>query len=304
MKYLGAPQSGSMAGTTASHNRAGQYLRNRRTPVTPTRTDRQTVIRMQFGSAAAAWQTLTAAQQAAWTAFAAAYPITDALGQSITLTGQQYFIGVATSLQNAGQAIDPNPPTNTTVNSVAPVTLYADASGTMIATFAPAAGGDYVLGAQSKLLSAGVTFNKTFTQVLVDAMSNGVFDFSDTFAAQWGALAEGRQVFVKLTPVNSDGMSTPGVIVRTLVGPTSSIAAPTAATSTGGATVYTFTPTPASKMLVEVAPTNIGPWQIDHVVAPATSPQTTGTAGATNWWRARIFDGTSWSPASTPQVGS
>ena len=134
MKYLGQPQSGSQANTTASHNRAGQYLRNRRKPVTPTRTAKQGILRGKFGSASAAWQTLTTAQQSAWTAVAANYPVVDSLGQTVVLTGQQYFIGLQTSLMNAGQPMNAAVPTNTSTPAIINPSVIALTSGADISS--------------------------------------------------------------------------------------------------------------------------------------------------------------------------
>ena len=105
MKYLGAPQSGSQANTTASHNRAGQYYRNRRSPVQPVGTGRRAFVRSSFGAASAAWAALSGAAQASRIAYANSHPITDSLGQSITLTGHQMYVGVGVSLLNVGQAL-------------------------------------------------------------------------------------------------------------------------------------------------------------------------------------------------------
>lgn len=247
---------------------------------------------------------MTPAQQAAWTAFAASYPVVDSLGQSITLTGQQYFVAINSQLLNVGAPTIVNPPTNTTVNPVAPVTIYADAGGAFIVGFTAPTTGDYVLVAQSKLLSGGVSFNKTFTQAVVVASSVGFADLSTTFAAQWGALVVGRKVFARIQPVNSDGMFLPGVIAQTVVVPATSLTAPAAATSTGGTTSYTFAPTSADSLILESAPTAGGPWSLTDALSPVTSPQVMSTPGATTWYRARFYATGSWSPFSSAQVGS
>src|SRR6516162_7143681 len=105
MKFLGVPSSGSIAGTVFSHNRAGQYQRNRRAPVQPVGTGRRAFVRANFSAASTAWAALTAANQAAWIAFANSHPITDSLGQSITLTGQQMYVAVGAQLLNCGQTL-------------------------------------------------------------------------------------------------------------------------------------------------------------------------------------------------------
>jgi len=95
MKYLPSltgTLSGSMGGCTASHNRAGQYFRNRVVPTNPN-TTRQQNVRSYFASAVNVWATtLTDAQRAAWTDWANNVPFTDTLGQAFNLTGQQAFI--------------------------------------------------------------------------------------------------------------------------------------------------------------------------------------------------------------------
>ena len=109
MKILTAPSSGSIAGTTYSHNRAGQYTRNRRSPVQPVGTGRRGVIRAAFGAASSAWGALTPIVQANWTAYANGHPYTDSLGQSIKLTGHQMYVAVNTDAhQLRGGAVGGN----------------------------------------------------------------------------------------------------------------------------------------------------------------------------------------------------
>lgn len=84
--------SGSMGGATASHNRGGQYFRQRVVPTNPN-TTRQQAVRAYMGAAVQAWMdTLTAGQRGAWETYAANTPKTDSLGNEIVLTGQQAYI--------------------------------------------------------------------------------------------------------------------------------------------------------------------------------------------------------------------
>lgn len=95
MKVLTAPQSGSQAGTTASRNRFGQYLRTRAIPVQP-RTPKQTSLRAAFTSASSLWRTLSDAQRTAWNDYAAQLSRTDSLGSSYSPTGAGLFTGSST----------------------------------------------------------------------------------------------------------------------------------------------------------------------------------------------------------------
>lgn len=93
---LAGEMSGSMGGITASHNRGGAYLRRRSIPVNPN-TARQQLVRAAFGGLVQAWtNTLTDAQRQAWRDYAASVPRTDSLGNTINLTGQQWYIAANT----------------------------------------------------------------------------------------------------------------------------------------------------------------------------------------------------------------
>jgi len=94
--------SGSMGGATASRNRGGQYFRQRVVPTNPNST-RQQAVRAIFAGLVSAWcNTITSAQRAAWTTYANNVPVTNALGDAVTLTGQQFYIGANTARVQAG----------------------------------------------------------------------------------------------------------------------------------------------------------------------------------------------------------
>jgi hypothetical protein len=209
MKYLGNPQSGSQAGTTASHNRAGQYLRSRRAPVQPVGTGRRAAIRTAFAAASRYYASLTAAQQAAWTAYALAYPVTDALGQSITLTGQQMCIAINVQLLNCGSTESAAPPVSNAVASAGTPTLTAVHAGAI--TLTPAglgAAADFQLYAFSPPQSSGTSFCKTFWQAgHVSGSSTTAIVATSAYTAQFGAVVAGQRIFFKVTPVNQYGVT-------------------------------------------------------------------------------------------------
>ena len=214
MKFLGPPSSGSIAGTTSSHNRAGQYTRNRRTPVNPVGTGRRATIRAYFGAASVAWSALTGAQQAAWTGYANGHPIVDALGQSITLTGHQMFVSINSNLQNCGAAISSVPPVSSTVAPPAFSVFTITHLGVITLTLTPSGTAtDFILIAFSAPQSSGVSFNKTFWQLThVPGNSVGGATYGTGYVAQFGLPAIGQRVFYKLTPVNQYGVQGTPVI--------------------------------------------------------------------------------------------
>lgn len=184
-------------------------MRNRRAPTQPVGTGRRGVIRAAFGAASTAWSLLTAANQAAWNSFAAGHPITDALGQSINLTGHQMFVSVGTQLLNCGQALPTIPPVNTTVAAPAYSVFTVTHLGVITLTLTPSGGAsDFILISFAAPVSPGVTFQKTFWQQLhVPGNSVGAATYGTAYVAQFGTIPAGSKVFLKLTPVNQYGVT-------------------------------------------------------------------------------------------------
>lgn len=209
MKYLDVPQSGSLAGRTYSHNRAGQYVRNRRAPVQPVGNGRRAFIRAAFGAGASGFAALTAAQQAAWSAAAASHSRTDSLGQAIFLTGQQLYVSVNTALRNAGGSATVTPPGTFAVFSAGAFTFTAVSAGAI--TLTPAGNGsamDFLLVGVSIPLPGGRTFWKTFVQ-MATAAGNAVTPIVLTtpYHAQYGVPPVGTRIFAKITPVSAAGVT-------------------------------------------------------------------------------------------------
>ena len=101
--------SGSTGGQTFSRNRGGQYIRARAIPVTST-TPEALAAKARLSTASSAWQGLTPGQRDAWAFWARANPINNTLGNSITLTGQQAFVGNHTRMVLAAASTLTAPP--------------------------------------------------------------------------------------------------------------------------------------------------------------------------------------------------
>ncbi len=98
----GTQISGSIGGTTWSHNRFGAYKRNRSIPVNPN-TPRQVAVRNRVRALAIAWEnTLTQAQRDAWKLYASNVPWVNKLGQSVFLTGLNMYVRSNTIILGAG----------------------------------------------------------------------------------------------------------------------------------------------------------------------------------------------------------
>lgn len=105
MKYLSpllSEASGAVAGLVASHNRGGQYFRARVTPTDPL-TTRQAETRANMAALVNLWKSITPAQRASWDLYGSNVPVTNTLGQTIHLTGQQMFIRSNTVRLQLGQ---------------------------------------------------------------------------------------------------------------------------------------------------------------------------------------------------------
>ena len=222
MKFLDVPNSGSIQANTHSHNRAGQYKRNRRSPVQPIGTGRRAFIRSAFGQASQAWSSLTDAQRASWAAFALDHPVTDSLGQAIILTGHQQYVRTSISAQNVGQAAPALPPANLSLPVVTDVAGQFAVTSGLALTFTGGSAGAYVVLAVSRPMSAGRAFNKTFWQPLGTAgyiaADGGTLTLpTATYAAEFGTPVVGQRIFVKLTPISSNLWNGTSVITSFVV---------------------------------------------------------------------------------------
>ena len=121
--------SGSLGGITASHGRSGTYLRARVVPVNPN-TVWQQAVRNIAGNLATAWVTqLTSVQREAWEAYAAQVAMTNAVGDTIYLTGLNHFLRSNTPRIQAGLArVDDGPTIYALTDMTLPVMSISEAT--------------------------------------------------------------------------------------------------------------------------------------------------------------------------------
>lgn len=101
--------SGSIGGSTASHNKGGPYFRTRAIPTNPS-TTAQLNQRARLATTSQNWRNLSNANRGAWAEWARQNPITNALGMSILMSGHQSYIKLNTRiLLDAGTVIDVPP---------------------------------------------------------------------------------------------------------------------------------------------------------------------------------------------------
>ena len=144
MKVLTAPQSGSQAGTTASRNRFGQYLRTRAIPVNPA-SGAQGLVRARMAANSAAWRVLTGAQRAGWVDLGTSMVRSDSLGQSYSLQGNQAYASVNNNRVLSGLAPVSDAPALVTPPSLLTATITLSAAAFSIAyTATPLAAATYL----------------------------------------------------------------------------------------------------------------------------------------------------------------
>lgn len=86
-----AQASGSLGGTVFSRNRGGMYTRSRSVPTNPN-TGAQAAVRANLAMCSQAWMLLSDANRSAWATYAANVAMTNRLGDTVFLTGQQMYL--------------------------------------------------------------------------------------------------------------------------------------------------------------------------------------------------------------------
>jgi len=106
---LAAAVSGSVGGTTFSHNRGGAYTRARKIPVNR-KSPKQLAMRAYISSLASTWSLIPLDDRLSWQTWAQTHPVTNALGNAITLTALQAYIQLNARLAWAGLDTITHPP--------------------------------------------------------------------------------------------------------------------------------------------------------------------------------------------------
>jgi len=209
---------GTIAATTFTKNKAGAAMRNRVTPINR-RSSGQTTQRQRLSALSAQWRGLTEAERIAWNAASASFPQTDALGQTIFLTGAQLFVRLNANLLVITQAAITSPPSPVSF-AVLTFTSITDASaGTIALAFSPTVptGFSMVVRATAPV-SPGKSFvpGSAFRQIaVVAAAATSPQATGAAYVTVFGAItgATGQKIFYEIFLVdNASGLA--GIPVR------------------------------------------------------------------------------------------
>lgn len=210
MKQLIPPSSGSVAGTTYSRNRYGQYIRTRATPVNPNSVA-QALVRSRFTTVAQGWRNLTAGARQAWQQYADTHPLIDSLGQAKVLSGSAQYQSTNLLRLAAGLSISsvvPTPPTGS-LNAFAIVLTLDDTGPTRVYTVA---GNDQATGYKAIIYasgpqSVGNPYPKRMAQIaVVDATTwSTPVSVSSGFSTVYGNFFQDQLVVTRARIVSDTG---------------------------------------------------------------------------------------------------
>ncbi len=202
--------SGKIRGIVASHNRGGTYFRGLTIPTNPG-SSFQTTVRNAMKTLTSRWQeTLTSVQRAAWQTYADAVQVRNALGDLITLTGQNMFIRSNISRLQASLAIvDAAPIVFDLGTFTAPTITLAPLGTTGTITFSAAdswnatsAGAQGMLVYQSRAQARSINYYKgpyRFAAIVNGTAGTG------TFTSPFTNPGTTNQAFFQVVVTRSDG---------------------------------------------------------------------------------------------------
>ena len=196
-----AAASGSVGGTTYSHNRGGPYMRTRAIPVNP-KSATQTAQRSYIASASAHWRDLTSASVLAWVTWAQLHPVMNALGNSVTLSGHQAFVQLNTRMLHDGQSPLDVPPIDVLPQSVLSLSLTADiGAGSVEATWTPTplAATERMIFYTAVVDSLGIkNVNSLYKYTARSALAAASpMDLEAQIQSYWGTLRVGQRIFLR-----------------------------------------------------------------------------------------------------------
>jgi len=209
VKYGGgvADMRNAFAGQVHSRNTYGNYVRQKVSPVQP-RTPRQQQLRSQLSDLAKRYSTvLTDEQREAWISFAAANPVIDVFGDSITLTGINMYQKINNLRRLMGLPILDNPPADLSVQQPTAAGLSIAYEGTpptlkIKVTFAPspAPTGHRVEVWATEPMKPGVMFFSHKLRLLCISGANQAspYDITNEYIARFGSPPAGTKIGVEV----------------------------------------------------------------------------------------------------------
>lgn len=217
-----AAVSGSVGGTTFSHNRGGAYTRNRSVPIVSV-TPEALNAKQRLATESQQWQTESQLNRDAWHSWALQNPVVNTLGFPRNLTGHQAYVGINSRRASAGDARISTPPIVPAPNGLLTLVQTADIGlGTFELTFTATP-----LGATAELWilaavtnSAGIENVNNLLRLIGQsaAAQASPFDHQSLVEARFGTLVVGQTVHVRVSVYdNATGLLSLPLATRTAV---------------------------------------------------------------------------------------
>lgn len=212
---------GTMGGATFSANKSGPYVKGWAQPPLPTRV-RQSAIQTTFSQIAAAWVATTQFNRDAWDTWAAgpAPPRTNSLGETILLTGFNWFQSLNGRRVMAGFSIRELAPTNPlpaapTITSVL-VTESGGGASTVTYPLDEFDGFFAYYTVSMNTQPSGVSFNRpNYFPFIETAFGATSFAITSHLESIYGTIQLNRRWFSRVARVSGQGILGPFTNIRT-----------------------------------------------------------------------------------------
>lgn len=194
-------------GSVFSKNRAGNYLRNKVTPVNP-RTVLQQNVRGRFGSLSSSWRGLTEAERQSWIDKAVEFPYNDIFGDQKILTGLQLYVKLNSNLEQAGESPLTNAPSPQPVTQLLALqATYDDTAGSeelmLNMNYAGVLPSTGIFVYATPPVGAGISFVKNLYRFIAHESPNpATLDIYADYVARFGEIGTGQKVFIRVACIN------------------------------------------------------------------------------------------------------
>lgn len=207
--------SGSVGGLTYAHNKGGMYTRARSIPTDPASAFQQ-AMRNAVSQLVTRWSaTLTQAQRDAWEVYGVNVPVTDRLGDTITISGLSWYVKCNTVRQQSSLSVIDAAPVVFTRESLSNPSFTATASTDLASvSFTNTDGwanesGGALLAYFSRPQSVGINFFKGPYRFAGKVVGAGTPPTSPASIALPFLVAVGQKVFGRFVAVGSDARTSP-----------------------------------------------------------------------------------------------
>jgi hypothetical protein len=206
--FLSSEARGSVGGMTASRNTMGAYMRAKASPVQP-RTETQQKRRYALQKLTREYQDLTSTQIEAWNDFASNWPITDVFGDSISITGLDWYVSLNSRLAALGSASATLPPLNpnSTFNNTVSIFQHVSTGAIVMGLSGSLTPGSAIWMSWSSNLPKSSIFTKKSCKLR--EIYDSTVSLSHTLILYSGLVPDESCVQFKFIGVDPEGRATP-----------------------------------------------------------------------------------------------